>query len=780
MVAPKDPRQGSAEHEGCEAPSNSALFELLLHHGDDAIFIQSLEGGTPGPFLEVNQPACERLGYTRQELLRMSPREVDAPEWRDRIAATSERLLEHGRWKYETVHVARSGARIPVEVNARLFEHGRTPIVVSIARDLSERQDVERRLARERKLLETVMGMLPDRVYLYDVRERKHRCFNRGASTALDPVLQDLHEGGIDRLLPKVHPDDVEAVSAHLERMSGSQDEALLQVRFRIRSSGTEDAWLYVRERVYERAEGGRPEVVFGICQDISAVKQAESELLRSRKALSRALRVAHVGSWYLDLLAGRLEWSEEAYRIFGIPVDSPVSYEVFLQCVHPQDRAEVDQAWKAAVQGTPYDLEHRIVVGGEVRWVREQAEVEREPGGTPVAGFGTVQDITERKQLEEQFLQAQKMETVGRLAGGVAHDFNNLLTVIGGNAELAMLNPEIGPALHEELSEIKKASQRAAELTQNLLAFSRRQAAESKVVDLNTLIGGMERMLKRLIGEHIEMRTHAARGLLPVRIDPGQMEQVLTNLVVNARDAMARGGRLTIETLRVLSDDAFRSRHPDAAPGDHAMLVVSDNGVGMTDQVRSHLFEPFFTTKPKGRGTGLGLSTCCGIVKQHGGHIWVSSEPMMGTTVQVLFPLSVEPSASETRDSIPAAPRGRETVVLVEDDASIRRLTRRILVTYGYSVITAANGQEALVACEAPPRGPFLLITDVVLPGMSGRELADQLLSRHPRLRVLFVSGYSEDAIGLHGVLDPGIAFLAKPYSPDALARKVRQVLDA
>jgi two-component system, cell cycle sensor histidine kinase and response regulator CckA len=385
-----------------------------------------------------------------------------------------------------------------------------------------------------------------------------------------------------------------------------------------------------------------------------------------------------------------------------------------------------------------------------------------------------------ERARLQEQLQQAMKMEAVGRLAGGIAHDFNNLLTAIAGNAELARLEPGVGAAVAGYLDEILKASESAASLTRQLLSFSRRQVIEPRVLDLNGLVAGTEKMISRLIGEDIELNTELAKDAGPVQIDPGQLEQVLVNLVVNARDAMPAGGRLLIGTARAELDNEFCLRHPGSRPGPHAMLSVSDTGTGMTEEVQKRVFEPFFTTKPQGRGTGLGLATIFGIVKQAGGTIDFSSERDKGTTFRIYLPRP-EDIVTDGADRAPVeTPRtGTETVLLVEDNDGVLNLALAILRRLGYAVFAAANGSEALETAARHPGRIDLLLTDVVLPGMNGRELAGRLTRLHPETRALYAAGYAENVIVHGGELEKNLHFIAKPYTLESLSRRVRDVLD-
>ena len=399
---------------------------------------------------------------------------------------------------------------------------------------------------------------------------------------------------------------------------------------------------------------------------------------------------------------------------------------------------------------------------------------------GRPAA-LAMAHDITKRKSVETQLLQAQKMEAVGRLAGGIAHDFNNLLTAIFGSSDLLLEDLTVDDQRRADVEDIKKAAQRAAALTRQLLAFSRKQVLALQVLDLNALIADLEKMLRRLIGEDIEFRTILTSDLGAVRADPGQLEQVIMNLAVNARDAMPQGGKLTLETANVDLDAAYAQAHAPLAPGRYAMLAVSDTGIGIDAQVKAHIFEPFFTTKEKGKGTGLGLATVYGIVKQSDGSIWVYSEPGQGTTFKIYLPrveAAAEPPAPKPMP--PASVRGSETILLAEDEEAVRNLMRRVLEAHGYTLLVAADGQEALRLADGH-KGPIhLLLTDIVMPNLGGRQLAERVVSARHATKVLYLSGYTDDAIVHHGVLEPGIAFLEKPFTPQGLARKVRELLDA
>jgi PAS domain S-box-containing protein len=469
------------------------------------------------------------------------------------------------------------------------------------------------------------------------------------------------------------------------------------------------------------------------------------------------------VGYTREDLLAGRMKWSEM----------TPPDWVVRGEPIHAQLMA----------QGfvPPWEKEYFRKDGSRISVLNSTALLE------PPNYIHVVTDLTERKRselalrrTEEQLRQAQKMEAMGRLAGGVAHDFNNLLSVILSYS--SMLANELRPTdpMRGELEEIKSAGQRAAQLTRQLLAFSRQQVLQPSVLNLNDTVSNLERMLRRLIGEDIELIVQSDPLLKPVLVDPGQVEQVVMNLVVNSRDAMPQGGKLTIETANVVLDEKYAAEHVGTSPGHHVMLAVTDTGIGMDPSTQARIFEPFFTTKEAGKGTGLGLATVFGIVQQSQGSIWVYSELGKGSTFKIYLPVAEQrrdsrpPSASTLKSS-----RGSETILLVEDDERVRHLVLAILRRNGYHVLEAQGGGDALLICEQHQTPIDLLLTDVVMPRMNGRQLAERLQAVRPGLKVLFMSGYTDSSVVNHGVLDEGLAFVQKPIMPEALTLKVREVLD-
>jgi two-component system cell cycle sensor histidine kinase/response regulator CckA len=455
-----------------------------------------------------------------------------------------------------------------------------------------------------------------------------------------------------------------------------------------------------------------------------------------------------------------------------------------FINFTHPDDCSADVELYRQLLEGTrkSYQIEKRYIhKEGQAIWVRLSVSLAHETGNVAELAVAMIEDITERLRLEAQFIEAQKMEVVGQLAGGVAHDFNNMLAVIMGYSD--MLKSGLGPAdpLQEYNEQIRNATERAVGLTRQLLVFSRKQTVQPLVMDLDEEIKDLDRMLRRLIDENIELTIVPGQQTGRIRADSGYVGQVLMNLVVNARDAMPNGGKLTIATSDVTIDENGARAMPGIIPGEYVMLSIHDTGTGMTDEVKAHLFEAFFTTKALGKGTGLGLATCQTIVQQSGGHIDVSSELGVGTTFRIYFP-RVEQSLAVAAKAIQSGPlpRGTETLLVVEDEPSLRHLAQGVLEAQGYEVLRASNGQDALHVVRDHKGSPIrLVITDVVMPLMGGKVMAEWLKTTYPDLKILFTSGYTDDTMLQHGVHEAGIEFLAKPYSPATLANKVRAMLD-
>jgi two-component system cell cycle sensor histidine kinase/response regulator CckA len=538
---------------------------------------------------------------------------------------------------------------------------------------------------------------------------------------------------------------------------------------------------LPIEMAITRMAQGGTVCVARDISDRLNAEHaRAEAEikyrtLVEQVAAISYIAEIGVHGQW--------LYVSPQVETILGYsPEEWLAESPDWLRHIPGEDHPIVHSAEERSARGEPFQAEYRMTrKDGEIIWVSDSAVVVRGSDSHPVME-GLIVDITDRKQLEDQLQQARKMEAVGRLAGGVAHDFNNLLTIIKGYIEMAMQRCLDRPQLHSDIRRIEEAADRAVTLVRQLLAFSRKQVLRPKVLDLNTIVMNLDQLLRRLMNENIEMKTFVAKEVGAIKADPGQIEQVIMNLVVNARDALPGGGCILIETSNVDLDSTYTRDHAVVVPGPYVLLAVTDTGIGMTADTVAHIFEPFYTTKESGQGTGLGLSTVYGIVKQSGGYIWVYSELGKGTTFKVYLPRvkdAVTVSAVPAVTPASTTRKGHETILLVEDEPDVRELTQMVLSERGYTVIEAPTPADAERLAGNNGSEIHLLLTDVVMPGISGRELAKRLTALYPNLRVMYMSGYTYNVIAEDGTLEEGISFLQKPFTPQLLTEKVRETLD-
>jgi two-component system, cell cycle sensor histidine kinase and response regulator CckA len=631
---------------------------------------------------------------------------------------------------------------------------------------------------------------------LRESEARQHAVFD----TALDAMIMMDHEGRVaefnpaaermfqyarDEVLGKVMADLIippsrrESHQRGLARYNATGKASILGQRIEIsamRRDGTE----FPAELAITRINREGPPFFTGGIRDLTEQKRVQKEMLQSEERFRKLFDANTIGIVIADLSGKTLEANDAYLDMLGLTREELIEGTVHWNELTPHEYRAGDQHAVEELKRTgiapPWEKELFRKDGTRVPILIGVAMLE----ATEASCIAYIVDLTERRRLEGQFRQAQKMEAVGQLAGGVAHDFNNLLTVILGYTD--MLAAKLDPESLElrDLDEIRKAGQRAATLTRQLLAFSRRQVLERKVLDVNTLTLHTENMLRRLIGEDVQIVTVLDPALRRVFADAGQLEQVIMNLAVNARDAMPRGGKLTIETANVELDEVYARQHGPVKAGSYVMIAVSDTGVGMNSDTLAHMFEPFFTTKERGKGTGLGLATVYGIVKQSGGYIWVYSEVGKGTTFKTYLPLVEEGEDAATVPAVEpaAALAGSETVLLVEDEESVRSLSRSILKRYGYTVLEAGSGKDGLDVARNYPLPIHLLLTDVVMPEMGGTDLASRLETLRPGVRVLYMSGYTDDAVFRHGLLEKGRVFLQKPFTPENLARKVREAL--
>jgi PAS domain S-box-containing protein len=624
--------------------------------------------------------------------------------------------------------------------------------------------------------LTSVLETIPDALFsvdaslgnLFYISQAAERVFGFAA----DEMLRDPQSWR-----KSLHPDDLATVLDGFSR--AVQDGAAQTVEGRFKHP--DGSWRWIQLHVAAVSDGpGAPVRLDGVAHDVTDRRRAEEELQRTESDYRGLVDAAPLGI-YRSTLDGR-------YRTVNPALITMLGYgraEELLRLDIARDVfAEPDGRARLLAQ-----FEHADEARAEAQWKRKDGSLitvqlhirlVRDASGSIDGYDGLVEDVTEQRSLENQFRQAQRLEAVGRLAGGVAHDFNNVLTAITGYTELMLEDTGPRDPKREDLLEIRAAAGRATALTRQLLAFSRKQVLQTRVLDVNDVVRTLAKMLQRLIGEDVKLESALAPALGAVRADPGQLEQVILNLAVNSRDAMPGGGRLTIETANVVLDEDYVHRHTGAAAGRHVLLAVSDTGCGMDAETQAHIFEPFFTTKELGKGTGLGLATVYGIVKQSGGHLWVYSEPGKGTTFKIYFPqVDAVIETAELASAAQPVMGGRETVLVAEDEPAVREIVTEVLAKKGYQVLRAPDGQTALELARAHDGAIQLLLTDIVMPGLTGRELADALRAERPGVRVLYMSGYTDDAVVRHGVLEEGMPYLQKPFAPNALAVKVREVLE-
>jgi PAS domain S-box-containing protein len=744
--------------------------EELLRAVFDGALDAMLLADDRGVYVDANPAACSLFALPRAEIIGRSMDDLGTPGQKaDTLAA-----LRDGGQIQRSVALSRPDGTVrTVEFSARAnVVPGRH---LAVLHDVTDRMASEAALreseARYRRIVETTS----DGIWMYDANNVT-TFMSRRMAEMLRCEVEDAVGKPVFLFIDRER--HAEALRRIADRKRGMTDR--LEFTY-TRKDGT-DLRAFVQANSMLDAEG-RFEAGLAVIADIT--ERAKADETRAR-------------------LAAIVESSEDA--IFSTTLDGKIStWNLGAEALYqysPEEAVGRDASMLAPpLSPDSESLIDRVARGEAIRQLetlglrKDGSLVELAVTVSPIrgtegenVGFSTIaRDLTARRQLEaglrrseEQFRHAQKMEAVGRLAGGVAHDFNNLLSVILSYTELALLSLKQGDPLRDDILEMRTAGRRATELTQQLLAFSRQQVLEARVLDLNEVLAGMQRMLARLLGEDIELSIVPGRELGPVLADPGQLEQVVMNLAVNARDAMPDGGNLTLSTTNIQLDTAYVGAHVGVPPGNYVMLSVSDNGVGMDAATQARVFEPFFTTKSAGKGTGLGLATVFGIVTQSGGQISVYSEVGHGTTFKIYLPRTDHVAQAGDDSPPPATLRGAETILLVEDEAQVRTVACAILRRNGYHVLESANGGEALLISLEFEARIHLLLTDVVMPRMSGRKLAEQLATARPEMRVLFTSGYTDDAVVHHGVLDAGVPFLRKPFTPGEILRKVREVLDA
>jgi PAS domain S-box-containing protein len=744
-----------------------ARYRSLFEQSPNGILLIDPETGAT---IEANETAHRQLGYTREEFAALKITDYEASETPAETAEHLKNVFREGSDDFETLQRTKSGQIRNVHVWAKTVRLGDRVQFYTTFEDITERKQAEQALreseSRYRSLFENQLDGYAHCRMLYDDRGRPVDFLYLDVNEAFVRLtgLTDVVGKNVSEVIPGIREASPELFDAYARVVSTGIPETF-EFDFKSQSQ-----WLNIS--VY-RPEPG---TFIALFEDITERRRAEQSLLLQSAALNAAANAIVITD-----REGTIVWVNAAFSaVTGYSAGESVGRnprDLVKSGIH--DEAFYRRMWDTILAGQVWH--------GEIMNRRKDGRVyPEEQTITPVrdargeiAHFIAIKrDLTAERQLQAQFLQAQKMESVGQLAGGIAHDFNNLLTVINSVAQLALADATDRPPLHTDLTQILQAGERAAALTRQLLAFSRRQVMTMEVLNLGTLVTNLQSMLQRLIGEDIELVVVPATGLGSVRADAGQIEQVVLNLAVNARDAMPTGGRLTIETHDVELDERYTAQHPSMEPGPHVMLAVSDTGVGMDETTRLRIFEPFFTTKELGKGTGLGLSSVFGIVKQSRGNIWVYSEPGRGTTFKIYFP-RVDAATRMARPARSTAPvHGTGTILVVEDEPALRDVVTRILRSVGYTVVAARNGGDALRLLELHAGPVHLMLTDVVMPGISGPELAARMAAVRPEMKVIYTSGYADDAVLRHGVLSDTIHFVGKPYTIEALTSKVREVL--
>jgi PAS domain S-box-containing protein len=745
-------------------------FRTLIEDSPETLFLTDVQG----IILAASREAAQRLGKQLPEIVGRSAFEHLSPEVASRRWALFEQVIATGRpLRFED---ARGDRHFDINYNPILDADGKVSRVSIMAIDITDRKQAEAALAAHLQFLQLLLDTIPNPIFFKDGQGAYLGC-NKAFEDYLGVTRQEIVGKSVYDLSPKELADEYHRMDLEAFQAAGTQ-----VYESRVQAPDGARRHVVFHKATFPDPNGGMGGLV-GIITDITGLKQAETELRESEQRFRLMAETIQDVFWISTSGIGKTVYVSPAYEhIWGRPCEALYrNPKLFMEAIHPEDQERVRSEVAAAqAQTLPWSHEYRIIQpDGAVRWIQDRGFPVRDDQGRVIMFTGVATDITGRKALEGQLLQAQKMEAVGRLAGGVAHDFNNLLMAITGYGELMRAKVLKDDPLYGYLENILKAGDRAAALTQQLLTFSRQKVVQPQVIDLNRVVLELEPMLRRLIGEDLDLEVVTDRRLGAVKADPGQMGQVIMNLVVNARDAMPQGGRLTLKTAPVDFTVGCHSRFGLTPPGPYVRLEVQDTGVGMDEAIQAHIFEPFFTTKEPGKGTGLGLSTVYGIVKQSGGYLDLASEPGAGSTFTIYLPrLEAIVAPSKPRIPITASFRGEETVLLVEDEDVLRGLLAKFLRLYGYTVLEARHGGEALLTCERHQGPIHVMVTDVVMPQMSGRELADRLAPLRREMKVIYMSGYTEDTLIQHGVADLPVAFLQKPFKPIELARRVYAVL--
>jgi PAS domain S-box-containing protein len=747
-------------------------YRALLEAAPDAMVVVN----QAGTIVLLNQQAEKQFGYAQNELVGKKVRTIIPDGFAERLIAdglrsAADALAQQIGTGIELIGRRKNGSAFPIEIMLSPFESAEGILVAAAIRDISARNDAERHLAQMEGRYRGLLEAAPDamvvvnhlgEIVLLNAQAEKQFGYRRDELLG-QRVTNIIPEGFAERLVA----DGLRSAADALAQQIGTGIELVAR-----RKDGSD----FPIEIMLSPLDGAGGVLVTAAIRDITDRKRHEYDL----SCLAAVVESSHDAIISLTTAGIVFAWNHGAERIFGYtaaeaigrsiafisPAGRPVEGLTLMERVARDETVEPIETVRVKKDGT------------QIHVALTLSSIRNSEG--KLLGVSTIaRDVTESKNLEDMLRQSQKMEAVGQLAGGVAHDFNNLLGVILGYTGLMLDHMDPEDPNRRAIEEIEKAGDRAALLTRQLLAFSRKQVLQPKVLDLNAVVAGTEKLLQRLIGENIDLRVVLNPQLGRVKADAGQLEQIIMNLVVNARDAMQPGGTLTIETSNVELDDDSAEMHPSSKPGPHAMLSITDTGCGMDAKTKERIFEPFFTTKEFGKGTGLGLSTVYGIVKQSGGSVWVYSEVGIGTTFKIYLPcVDSVAGVAAPMDKPEKIAKGSQTILVVEDEVALLQVTHQSLAAAGYAILAAQSPAEAIRVSESHPGPIHLMVTDVIMPGMNGAQLATHLSAPRPEMKVLYVSGYTDDTIVRHGVLEPGLAFLQKPFSPKTLARKVREVL--